>query len=156
MHDEIFEECRKRYQLTFEFLKAMKKNLPEAEAFKVAEEAFAGFMTGNYQEVLKDTEPGSQERFDKFRKHYEQAAELRPYLTVVKSEPGELKVCYDRCPFAEVADSYGLEDMVSAFCLSDGAFTEAVLPGVRFERENEIARGERICDHMWKYTKKEG
>ena len=66
-----------------------------------------------------------------------------------------LRVKYKRCPFFEVMGKHGLDDFSYAFCLSDIAFTEAVLPGVEFSRENMIVKGSDYCDYAWTFTKKE-
>ena len=39
------------------------------------------------------------------------------------------------------------EEFSYAFCLSDYAFTEKVLPGVQFKRNHEIVKGDEYCDH---------
>lgn len=149
MCDRIFEDSRKRHLMTVGFLKMLKDNFVFEEAFDLASQGFANYMIGYYNLVLSDTESGSQERFEKFRAHYSQLASESPYLQIVESAPGILKACFTRCPFVEVMKHYDLEQFSWAFCLSDAAFTEAVLPGVRFLRSHTISKGDDCCDHTW-------
>ena len=71
------------------------------------------------------------------------------YIEIIKSQPDILEVRFERCPFDEVMREYNLTDLTHAFCLSDYAFTEALLPGVELHRTHEIAKGDKFCDHKW-------
>ncbi|MFH1581688.1 MAG: L-2-amino-thiazoline-4-carboxylic acid hydrolase [Pseudomonadota bacterium] len=143
-----------KYLSTIGFLKMLKRRFSSEEAFELAKEGFANFMIESYKLILGETKPNSQDRFDRFRDHYEEAAAKKPYVSIITSEPKILKVRFDRCPFSEALAHYHLGDMVYAFCLSDPAFTKVVLPGVRFERSHEIAKGSDHCDHTWIFEKR--
>lgn len=151
--DEIFEQSRARHLITVGFLKALKDNFSRDLAFKIALQGFINYMTEYYNLVLKSTEKGSQERFNRFRRHYEEYAAKCPYCNIEESTPTVLKVRYTRCPFAEVLSEYNLYNFAYAFCLSDPAFTKNVLSGVKFYREHEIVKGDSYCDHTWIFTK---
>lgn len=141
--------------MTVGLLTALKNNCDEKEAFDIAVQGFANYMTSYYENILAGTSEGSQERFDAFREHYEQYAGKSCYLDIVESRSDLLKVCYRRCPFSEVLDAYGISEFSRAFCLSDYAFTKKVLPGVTFHRTREIAKGDNCCDHTWVFRKGE-
>jgi len=151
-NDEIFEKARKGHLITVGFLTALKANFDPETAFRVAVEGFTNYMENNYRLVLGKTREGSQERFDLFRKQYEDSAEKSTYLHIVESTPTTLKVRFVRCPFSEVMEEYGLSDLAYAFCLSDPAFTKKVLPGVVFSRDHVIVKGDPFCDHTWIYN----
>ena len=110
-------------------------------------------MTSLYNNLLASTKKGSQERFDKFRQFYEEYAEKTSYLKIIKSTPSILRVKYERCPFVEILQDMDLDDLAYAFCLSDPAFTQNVLPKVRFSRTGEISQGNDYCDNTWEFEK---
>jgi len=147
--DKVFEDSSHRHQMTVGLLKSLKSNTEPDIAFQLASDGFNNFMIDYYTKVLEGTSEGSQERFDAFRKHYEEYAENSTYIRVQESMPSSLKVIYQRCPFAEVMEAHGLSEFTRAYCLSDEAFTKKVLPGVTFHRENLIASGDKFCDHSW-------
>ena len=149
MKDKIFEESRRYHLLTIGFLRTIKNNFNMSEAFRLAKESFTNYMIEYYDLILFGTNPYSQERFDKFRDHYKNAASRNSYLQIIISTPNILKVHYHRCPFVEVMKHYDLKEFSYAYCLSDPGFTEVVLPGVRFQRENLISKGDRYCNHTW-------
>ena len=151
--DEIFLQSRARHLITAAFLSALKRNLTPEKAFKIASEGFANYMISYYELILSSTKRGSQERFDKFRQHYEDYARNSTYLTVIRSKPDLLSVRFDRCPFAEVMAEHGVGDLSYAFCLSDYAFTDKLLPGVKLYRTHEIVKGDQFCDHTWIFQK---
>jgi len=151
--DEIYKQKKLETLTTQSFLAALKENLDKDTAFKIAKDAFERYMTGLYNNILASTKEGSQERFDKFRQFYEEYAEKTPYLKIIESTPNILRVKYERCPFVEILKDMDLDDLAYAFCLSDPAFTQNVLPGVKFSRTGEIARGAAYCDNMWEFEK---
>lgn len=151
-NDEIYKQARARHLLTAGFLSALQSNCVPDMSMKIAEQAFARFMIKNYESFLSGTPPGSQERFDRFRANYEEAAAIKDYITIVTSEPSMLAVRFSRCPFYEVMREEGVGEFATAFCLSDYAFTEKVLKGVEFSRKNEITKGDLFCDHTWRFT----
>ncbi len=151
--DEIFKKKKIETLTTQSFLAALKENLDSETAFKIARDAFENYMTNLYSNILASTKEGSQERFDKFRRFYEEYAEKTPYLKIIESTPSILKVKYERCPIVEILEDMDLADLAYAFCLSDPAFTQNVLPGVKFSRTGEIARGGAYCDNSWEYKK---
>jgi len=140
--------------MTVGFLTALQSNLSYKKAFEIAARAFANYMINYYELILSSTRRGSQRRFDKFRQHYEEYARKSGYIKVLESESNKLRVRFERCPFAEVMTEYHLGDLSSAFCLSDYAFSEKVLPGVKFNRMHEIVRGDKYCDHEWIFHNK--
>ena len=135
--------------MTAAFLCALKASLSHEKAFEIAAKGFANYMINYYELILSSTRKGSQERFDRFRQHYEKHAAESDYVKIVKSRPHILEVRFERCPFAEVMREYNLADLTHAFCLSDYAFTEELLPGVELHRTHEIAKGHNFCDHIW-------
>ena len=141
--------------MTVSFLTSLKNNLDPETAFQIAVDSFKNYMKNYYKLVLGMTKEGSQKRFDTFRKHYERYAEKSTYCHIIESTSKTLKVKFDRCPFVEVMGEYGLSEFSYAFCLSDPAFTQELLPGVAFHREHLIAKGDSICDHTWTYTNSE-
>lgn len=149
--DEVYKQAHARHLLTAGFLSALQSNCTPEMAMKIAEEAFARFMIINYESILAGTRPGSQERFDRFRANYEKAAAVKGYISIVTSEPSMLAVRFSRCPFYEVMHDEGVGEFAPAFCLSDYAFTQKVLKGVKFSRENEITKGDSFCDHKWRF-----
>lgn len=151
--DDIFEQSRIRHLITVGFLAALKEKCDPEQAFEIAALGFANYMVNYYKLVLASTRIGSQERFDRFRQHYEEYARTSNHIKIVKSEPAILSVRYERCPFAEVMAEYGVDPFLYAFCLSDYAFTEKVLPGVFLHRDHEIAKGDDYCDHTWIFQK---
>ena len=108
-------------------------------------------MISLYEKVLDSTKKGSQRRFDRFREFYEDYAKKAPNLEIIESTLTRLKVKYKRCPFYEILDDLDMGDLAYAFCLSDIEFTEILLPGVKFSREYEIARGAPYCDNTWEF-----
>jgi len=152
-HDEVFLKARERHLITVSFLTAIKSNMDSEKAFQAACDGFAHYMTKLYEQILSTTKAGSQKRFDKFRDFYEQYAKKSSYIKIIESSDTSLKVHYYRCPFAEVMAESGLEDLSYAFCLSDYAFTNNVLPGVEFNRTHEIIKGDDFCDHAWLFIK---
>ncbi len=151
--DEIFKQKKLETLTAQSFLAALKENLDNDTAFKIAKDAFEHYMTSLYNNILISTKEGSQERFNKFRQFYEEYAEKTPYLRIIESTPSILRVKYERCPFVEILQDMGLDDLAYAFCLSDPAFTQNVLPGVKFSRTGEIARGHAYCENIWEYEK---
>lgn len=150
MQDEIFKESQNRHLMTVGFLSALSENLNYDKAFDIALKAFTNYMVNFWEINLKDTLKGSQERFDKFRKHYENICPS--YCEIIESTGSILRVCYRRCPFSEVAKFHGVFELAYSFCLSDTAMTSIVLPGVAFQRNYEIIKGDPICDHTWIYN----
>ena len=153
--DEIFQKKKEESLPTVSFLKAINKNFDQETAFNVAFEAFTYYMTCLYEGILSSTKEGSQERFDKFREFYEEYAEKTPYCEIEESTPNMLKAKFLRCPFFEVLKEENLEDFGYAFCLSDPAFTEKVLPKVNFTRKHVISKGDSYCDNTWEFKSKE-
>ena len=151
-NDEVYKQAKARHLLTAGFLSALQSNCVPEMAITISEQAFARFMIKNYESVLAGTCLGSQERFDRFRAHYEDAATARKYMTIVASEPSLLAARYSRCPFYEVMKEEGVGELAPAFCLSDYTFTEKVLPGVKFSRMHEITQGDSFCDHTWRFS----
>lgn len=151
-NDEILAEKREKSLITVSFLAAINENLDPEKAFKIASDAFANYMISLYEDILASTEEYSQERFDCFRKFYEDYSKKTPYLKIIESTPKILRVKYLRCPFYEILEERGLEVLAYAFCLSDLTFTKKVLPGVKFSRNHEIARGGPYCDNTWEFN----
>ncbi len=151
--DEMFEQSRQRHLITMGFLTALKNNLDSKTAFRIAAEGFSNYMKNYYKLMLGKTKPRSQERFDTFRKNYENYAKKSTYCHIIESTPTTLKLRFNRCPFVEVMKEYNLSDFACAFCLSDPAFTEELLPSVTFHRKHVIAKGDKFCDHTWTYMK---
>jgi len=133
------------------FLAALKENLEPEIAYKVACDAFDNYMTGQFEGILASTEKGSQERFNQFREYYEGYAKKVPYVEVIESNTKILRLKFNRCPFFEILIDLELDDLAYPFCLSDYAFTEKVLPGVKFSRAHEITKGDQCCDPTWEY-----
>ncbi|MFA5839232.1 MAG: L-2-amino-thiazoline-4-carboxylic acid hydrolase [Candidatus Margulisiibacteriota bacterium] len=138
-----------KHLISVGFIKALQQSFGQEEALRIAADGFANYMIEYYKLVLSATAPKSQARFDKFRKHYLDYAGKTDYIKIINSKKDILEVRYDRCPFAELMTQYGLAAYASAFCLSDKAFTEKVLPGVEFIRSHEIVKGDAFCDHAW-------
>ena len=151
--DNVYRKAEQGHLITIAFLSALKSSVDSEKAFEIATRGFANYMINYYNIVLASTKPGTQERFDRFRKHYEEAAKKSSYLEIIKSESDALRVRFNRCPFFEVMVEYGLSEYSSAYCLSDYAFTEECLPGVQFSRNHEIVKGDNYCDHTWMYKK---
>jgi hypothetical protein len=151
--DAIYERSRKNHLMAVGLLAALKENLPPQQAYKVAKDGFSHYMINYYKTILGFTKEGSQERFDAFKKHYEQLAQESEYLEVLESTPAILKVRFNRCPFSEVMDDYNLTDMTTAFCMSDLSFTQELLKGVQFSRTQVIAEGDKFCDPTWTFQK---
>ena len=149
IRDRVFEEKKTAALPTISFLKALDKKLNKKDAFKIAEEAAALFMITHYENILGDTEPGTQERFNAFRKYYETYPEICTYCTILESTPKTLKVRFNRCLMAEILYSEDLFYFAPAYCLSDQAFTEKLLPGVTYQRTKGIVKGDNSCDHTW-------
>lgn len=142
-------EGAKGHAMTVAFLEALKAHCGRDEALEIATRAFANYMTRYYTSILAETERRSQERFDKFRKHYAKYASHRSYIWIVESKTHVLQVRYERCPFHEIMVENHLGEFSHAFCMSDYSFTKAVLPGVSFHRTHEIAKGDSYCHHKW-------
>ena len=149
--DEIYIKKKAESLTAVSFLKALKENLDFDLAFKIASDAFTNYMTELYENVLSETKKGTQERFNVFRKFYENYATKTPYLKIIESSESNLKVRYERCPLFEILNDLELGDLAYSFCLSDPAFTKKVLPGVDFSRKNEISKGAPYCDNTWKF-----
>ena len=149
--DTILENKREELIVTISFLKALKENLDPNTAFNIACKAFANYMIKVYSKVLGSTKPYSQERFDKFREFYEEHAKNTPYLKIIESNPNFLSVRFERCPFYEILIENDIQELGFSFCLSDLAFTKKLLPGVKFSRTSEIAKGGAYCDNNWEY-----
>lgn len=152
VEDAIFQDSEARHLITVGFLSALLEHLGKDKALEIAEAGFANYMVIYYRNVFNGTKEGTQERFDVFRSHYELMASKSTYCQVVESSPSIFKIKYTRCPFYEVMLKYHLSDMAYAFCLSDAAFTEKVLPKVRFQRDQVIATGGEYCNHTWHFT----
>lgn len=152
-HKDLIYKKKKEQSLTaVSFLAALKENLDNDTAFRIALDAFTRYMTSYYERILVSTEKCSQERFDRFKESYERFSEETPYCEVIESSPQILRVKYTRCPFYEILTDQGLEELAYAFCLSDPSFTKRVLPCVIFSREHEIVKGGKYCDHTWKFS----
>jgi hypothetical protein len=149
------DKTRERHLITVGFLKALKDNFEHEKAFEIATESFGNYMTLYYNNILSSTMEGSQERFDKFRKHYTEYAKNSDYIQVIKSSSNVLKIQYNRCPFSEIMAEYDLSDLAYAFCLSDYIFTQKLLPNVKLQRDNVIIKGDKYCDHTWIFPYKE-
>jgi len=151
--DDVFEQSRQQHLLTVGFLTTLKNHFDSKTAFQLACDSFNTYMIQYYQHVMRGTKLGSQQRFNAFRKHYEQYAKKTTYCHIIASTSTVLKVRYDRCPFHELMNAYDLSMFTYAFCLSDHAFTKVVLPGVTFRRQSVIAKGKLFCNHTWIYKK---
>jgi len=150
--NDVLEKKKEESLATVSFLEALNENLDSKTAFKVASDAFAKYMIKFYEKILKSTKKNSQERFDKFRHFYEEYAKKTPYLKIIKSTSNLLQVKYERCPFYEILIENNIPQLAYAFCLSDLAFTVEVLPGVKFSRTSEIAKGGLYCDNTWEFN----
>lgn len=150
--DSIYEKKKEQSLTAVSFLTALTANLDHNLAFKIAVDAFTRYMTSYYEKILDSTEPESQDRFDRFRRSYEEYSQETPYCHIVESSPKVLRVKFTRCPFFEILSEIGLNEIAYAFCLSDHKFTEIVLPRVAFTRKNEIAKGDDYCDHTWGFN----
>ncbi|PWI48910.1 hypothetical protein CEE45_04050 [Candidatus Heimdallarchaeota archaeon B3_Heim] len=150
--DRIYTQKKLQSLATVSFLTSINENLNKEMAFKVASDAFGKFMTTYYRNILSDFEPGSQERFNRFRESYVQFASETPYCEIIESASTILKVKFTRCPFYEILTDEGLADLAYAYCISDQTFTENVLPGVQFSRNHEIVTGSAYCDHIWEFS----
>lgn len=155
LNKNSYEKNRERHLMTVGFLTALKENFEHERAFEIAAQAFGNYMTFYYTHILSATEEGTQERFDKFRQHYEKYAQKSDYIKIIKSTPQILKIHYNRCPFSEIMAEYNLSDLAYAFCQSDYVFTKKVLPNVKLQRDNVIIKGDKYCDHTWIYPEKE-
>jgi hypothetical protein len=153
IRDKIFNDKKTAALPTISFLKALKKNLNQKTAFKIAVDAAANFMISHYENILGDTEPGTQERFDKFREYYEKYPEISPYCEILESTQKILKARFTRCPWVEILYSEDLFHFAPAYCLSDHAYTEKLLPGVTYTRARGIVKGDNFCGHKWIYSK---
>jgi len=147
--DKTFFNKKQVVSSSINYLNAIKQLLTEEEALKVAELAAANFMTDHYKKVLKGTKPGSQERFDVFRKHYEVYPEVCTYCEIITSNENSLEVKFKRCPYAEILLDEDLFEFAVASCLSDEAFTMELLPGIDFSRESSIVDGASECIMKW-------
>ena len=149
--DEIFEAKRKQSLTAVSFLAALVENLKFETAFKIAENAFTKYMIKVYEDVLGPTEKGSQERFDIFRKSYEDYAEKTSYCKIMESTSNVLEARFERCPFFEILVNSELGDLGYSFCLSDPGFTKELLLNVKFTRKYTIAKGGPYCDNRWEF-----
>lgn len=150
--DEIYISARRNHLMVIGFLQMLTKNFNDKKSFELAKQGFANYMINYYKLVLKDTDPGSQDRFNTFRKHYESLAKQSTYLELIESSEKVLKVKFKRCPFNEVLESYDLKDYCKAFCLSDIAFTKELLPKVDFKRKCTVSDGDDFCDNSWYFN----
>jgi hypothetical protein len=147
--DKIFHEKKLAALPTIGFLKALRDHTDKKEAFRIAEKAAANFMIAHYGNILRDTDAGTQERFDVFRRYYEKYPEISPYCEILESTPTKLRVVYNRCPWAEILYEENLFLFAPAYCASDRAFTEKLLPGVSYSRNENIVKGHNSCHHVW-------
>ena len=147
--DEIFFGKRVALTTTISYLKAIKQSLPRELAIKIADLAASNYMISYYEKVLAGTKPGSHERFDQFRKHYEAYPQTSPYCEIISSDTHCLAVKFKRCPYAEVLYDEGLFVFASSSCSSDISFTLELLPGVDFKRESSIINGNNECIMKW-------
>lgn len=147
--DEIYYEKRKALKSTLSFLHAIKNNLDKNKAIEIANDAAANYMISVYEDIFIGTEPTTQERFDTFRKFYENYPKTSPYCEILESNSNKLKVVFHRCPFAEILKDEDLFEFANSSCLSDVAFTEKLLPKVKFTRESSIVNGDTKCVMIW-------
>jgi len=150
--DQIYHNSLNNHMITIGFLKTLKDNLSPDDAYNFAKEAFKNYMVHRWSLILADTKPGSQERFDMFRKKHEEIAMNIEYRNVLESSPNLLRVVFFRCPFAEIMNEHGLKELTTTFCLSDFSYTEEVLPGVTLTRNSVIAEGNDCCENIWIYN----
>ncbi|WKZ71063.1 MAG: L-2-amino-thiazoline-4-carboxylic acid hydrolase [Melioribacteraceae bacterium] len=147
--DKVYLEKKKNLLSTLSFLKAIDSNLPLQKAIEIADYAAANYLITYYEEVFDGTEPASQQRFDRFREHYLQHSLKSSYCEVIESTETYLKVQFLRCPFVEILDDEKLLHFAESSCKSDQAFTEKLLPGVKFNRLSSIVAGEQKCIMEW-------
>lgn len=149
LKDEIYYKKRKALKSTLSFLQAIKNILEKDTAIKIANKAAANYMISIYEDVFDRTKPGTQERFDAFRKFYETHPKSSPYCEIIESTSNILKVAFHRCPFAEILKDEDLFEFAESSCLSDIAFTNKLLPEVIFSRESSIVKGDSKCIMKW-------
>jgi hypothetical protein len=147
--DTIFIEKKRNLASTLNFLNALKTKLNIEDAVEIAEIAAANHLIQHYKEIFKGTIPESQERFDVFRKYYEAYPLISSYCEIIESNKDCLKVKFNRCPHAEILSDEDLFEFAPASCKSDIAFTEELLPGVKFSRESSIVDGDKTCIMVW-------
>ncbi len=147
--DEIFYKKKKETAPTLCFLKALKLKLSINEAIEIADAAASEYMIQYYEDIFKDINEKTQERFNKFREHYERYPNQSPYCEVLESGSNVLKVRYNRCPLRDVLICEGLGEFAFSFCKSDATFTERLLPGVKLTRECSIVSGDKHCIMRW-------
>jgi hypothetical protein len=152
--DKVFNDKKKDLKNTMAFLRAIKSKLSAERAIEISNEAAANYMIAVYEEVFKDTQPGTQKRFDTFRAFYEAHPKKSPYCEILESTNNCLKVRFNRCPHAEILTSEGLFEFAESSCLSDIAFTNKLMPGIEFTRESSIVEGDYTCVMEWKKISK--
>jgi len=150
--DDIFYAKRMLLKSSISYLNAIKQLLPPEVGIKVAKLAAENYILSYYQDVFKNTLPGSQERFDKFRKHYESYPKTSTYCEICASNKSSIIVRYKRCTYAEILYDEHLSEFASLFCNSDMIFTKALLPGVDFVRKSSIISGDNECLMIWTRT----
>ncbi len=134
---------------TLSYLRAIDSNLPVQKAIEIADFAAANYLITYYEEVFIGTKPASQQRFDRFREHYLQHSLISSYCEVIESTKTYLKIQFFRCPFVEILEDEKLIHFAESSCKSDQAFTEKLLPGVKFNRISSIVTGENKCIMEW-------
>ena len=82
--DEVYRQAEKHHSMTVAFMTSIQHSSEPDEALAMAKGGFAKYMIDYYSGVLAGTAPRSQDRFDVFRHHYEEAAEKRNYLQIIE------------------------------------------------------------------------
>lgn len=149
IEDDIFRNKREALKSTIAFLRVLKNILPPKQAALIAREAAVNYMLSVYEDVFLGTVPGSRKRFDVFRENYKKHALITPYCEILISTEYCLRVKFKRCPYAEILSSMDLFEFAEAFCLSDLAMTEQLMPGVEFSRGSSIVGGHTECIMNW-------
>jgi len=149
--DTVFLKKKELLRSTLGFLNALKSEVPFDLAKKISDAAFSNYMISVYEEVLHDTPPGSQGRFDAFRNFYNLYSKNCSYCEVLTSRRNLLIVKYTRCPLIEILKHENLFEFSSSSCRSDDSFTRILLPGVQFSRKNSIQQGQNECIMQWKF-----
>ena len=149
--DEIYTKKKEQLQSVIGFIKAIDNNLNSKEAFKIVSDAAANFMISHYEKIIKGAP--ENEKFSIFRKYYEKYPKISSYCEIIESNSQILKVKFTRCPLNEILRDENLSKYAAAYCQSDKAFTDALLPNVKFNRTKGIIDGDKYCILSWKSKK---
>ncbi len=150
-YEERTKLVREQLRLAIYFAREFIDALGKDKALEIIERAWIKYGADNWKGRLAGIPP--EDIISKMGEWFKEQEKVRSELKVVEATPEHLSIEFTRCPQYDVCKEMGVPEVCQRYCDSDYGAAALIHPGLKLERDKELAYGAEICNHSWTMEK---